>query len=139
MNDRPFYDKLENELFLNGGFTYDPHFGLLTDSPESREHFKRYIVGIRKLATLTCDITDRHLRDWINEANRESLYLGAWLDESTGIRHWDFVLDFEHIDIARIAAKNNNELAIYDSHTGESLPVPSSALPDPIALSRNKA
>lgn len=116
MKTRGTIDSLENKIFTDGGFTYDPKFGFMEDSPESREHFKRFIVGVRQISVLACDLPLRTWKNAVNIANRDNLYIGAWMNEKTGLKYWDFCQGYDnHIQALRIA-RERGELAIFDSH-----------------------
>lgn len=105
----------ENEIYMNDGFTYDPKWGFMDSSENSKEHFKRYLVGVQPIGIYSTDISDRSLKDSINVADRESLYIGAWIDRETNLRHWDYVKGFDDLKEAKKVGHKLEQIAIFDS------------------------
>ncbi len=121
MNPREPYDVFENEIYMNGGFTYSPSFGFLRDTPESKEIFNGYIVSVKEVYKLQRDIKPAELSSLINEAHRRGLLIGGWLHE--GIRYWELSRQFDSLEDALEDARSRNEIAIFDCSSMEEIKV----------------
>lgn len=116
MNPRPIHDVFENEIYLNGGLTYDPNYGFMRDTPESRFNFGRYIVGVKNVHVINGSIKQSQIVKLVNDAlSAKGMLIGAWKDSETGLTHWDYVKCYDSLEEAIDQAISGQEIAIWDS------------------------
>lgn len=108
--------ELKQMVKNNGGFSVNTN----GDSPKSG-----YMVSIRDLYKIDIDLIDQSDIDFAsNIANQVNGFIGGWLDvNDTNINNFymDISINIQNKEKAIELAKQNNQLAIYDVSSGESI------------------
>ena len=110
MNIKKLYDKLLND----GGFTVNRHL----ETPENLYYIASYEGG------LVYDLEGFTLGNLINaitKLNPEYHLIGAWIDTNTNSIYFDISINFKYKDDALKFAREQHQLAIYDSIKQESI------------------
>ena len=120
MREKLLAEKLIDSAVLNGGETIPVGISAIPK--------KGYIVSVHNVYTGKSSLEHREVKKIDNDIktyfiNTYTEAVGSWIDTYNGLLYIDIVTIYNSLDVALLVTRENQELAIYDIASGQSINV----------------